>query len=88
MFTKEDVQDMNQVSKDLKKLDKNSQIIATSVVACLLARQKMEELLRYTKRTAQRRQTGNCNRGGDYIPYSAPLRKDFTFLCLWQKWKN
>ena len=43
MFTKEDVQDMNQVSKDLKKLDKNSQIIASSVVACLLARQKMDE---------------------------------------------
>ena len=35
--------DMNEVSKDLKKLDKDNQKIITSVIACLLARQQMEQ---------------------------------------------
>lgn len=43
MIPQERIQDMNEVSNDFKKLDKNGQIIAMSVVACLLARQKMDE---------------------------------------------
>lgn len=43
MISQELIQDMNEVNNDFKKLDKNGQIIAMSIVACLLARQKMDE---------------------------------------------
>ena len=43
MISQELIQDMNEVNNDFKKLDKNGQIIAMSVVACLLARQEMDE---------------------------------------------
>lgn len=40
---KEYIQDMDEVSKDLKKLEKNGRAIAASVIACLLEKQRMDE---------------------------------------------
>lgn len=37
------LKDMDEISKDLKKLDRNGRAIAASVVACLLERQQMDE---------------------------------------------